>query len=70
VLTARSYASRNTGCVLDCVWAGRVVGFGCMTVSWKTLVGVALVIVAATVWLYWPSVHGGFLTGMDDDEYL
>ncbi len=41
-----------------------------MTVSWKTLVGVALVIVAATVWLYWPSVHGGFLTGMDDDEYL
>jgi hypothetical protein len=33
-------------------------------------VGVALAIVAGTIWLYWPSVHGGFLTRMDDDEYL
>ncbi len=41
-----------------------------MTVSRKTLVGIALVIFAATVWLYWPSVHGGFLTDLDDDEYL
>jgi tetratricopeptide (TPR) repeat protein len=29
----------------------------------------ALVIFAATVWLYWPSVHGEFLGG-DDNEYL
>ncbi|MGO9244995.1 MAG: tetratricopeptide repeat protein [Verrucomicrobiia bacterium] len=40
-----------------------------MNVSRKTLVGVALVIFAATVSLYWPSVHGGFLGG-DDNEYL
>jgi tetratricopeptide (TPR) repeat protein len=33
------------------------------------LVGVALIIFAATVWLYWPSVHGEFLSG-DDNEYL
>jgi protein O-mannosyl-transferase len=41
-----------------------------MNVNRTTLVGVALVIFAGTVWLYWPSVQGGFLTGMDDDEYL
>lgn len=29
-----------------------------------------MVISVITVWLFWPSVHGGFLTGMDDDEYL
>ncbi len=40
-----------------------------MTVSRTTLVGVALVIFAATVWLFWPSVHGEFLGG-DDNEYL
>ncbi len=40
-----------------------------MTVRRTTLVGVALVIFAATVWLYWPSVHGEFLGG-DDNEYL
>ncbi len=56
--------------VLDCVWAGRVVGFVSMTVSRKALVGIALVIFAVTVWLFWPSVHGGFLTDLDDDEYL
>jgi hypothetical protein len=39
-------------------------------ISRTTLVGVALAIVAGTVWLYWPSVHGGFLHRMDDDEYL
>src|SRR5580698_9887274 len=41
-----------------------------MTVNRTTLVGVALIIFSVTVWLFWPSVHGGFLTGMDDDEYL
>jgi len=64
--------------VLDCVWAGRVIGFGgsgsisrnYVKVSRTTLVGVALAIFAGSVWLYWPSVHGGFLTRMDDDEYL
>lgn len=30
----------------------------------------ALAIFAGTVWLFWPSVQGGFLTRMDDDEYL
>jgi len=33
-------------------------------------VGVALAIFAATMWLYWPCVRGGFLSRMDDDEYL
>jgi tetratricopeptide (TPR) repeat protein len=41
-----------------------------MTVSRTKLVGIALVLFAATAWLYWPSVHGDFLTGMDDDDYL
>jgi tetratricopeptide (TPR) repeat protein len=41
-----------------------------MNVSRIKLVGMALVIFAVTVWLYWPSVHGGFLTRMDDAEYL
>ena len=27
-------------------------------------------IFAGAVWLYWPCLNGGFLTGMDDDEYL
>ncbi|MGO9609608.1 MAG: tetratricopeptide repeat protein [Verrucomicrobiia bacterium] len=40
-----------------------------MTVSRTTLVGTALVIFAATVWLFWPSTHGEFLAG-DDVEYL
>ncbi len=40
-----------------------------MNVSRMKLVGVALVIVAATVWLFWPSIHGEFLAG-DDLEYL
>ncbi len=40
-----------------------------MNVSRIKLVGVALAIFAATVWLYWPSVHGEFLAG-DDLEYL
>jgi protein O-mannosyl-transferase len=34
------------------------------------LLGLALVIFAGTLWLHWPSVGGGFLTRMDDDEYL
>jgi tetratricopeptide (TPR) repeat protein len=36
-----------------------------VNVNRTTLVGVALVIFASTVWLYWPSVHGEFLTGDD-----
>ena len=40
-----------------------------MTVSRIKLVGIALVIFAVTFWLYWPSVHGGFLR-VDDQEYL
>ncbi len=40
-----------------------------MTVNRAKLVGVALVIFAVTVWLYWPSVHGEFLR-VDDLEYL
>ena len=40
-----------------------------MKVRRTTLVGVALVVFAATLWLYWPSVHGEFLYG-DDVEYL
>jgi Tfp pilus assembly protein PilF len=39
-------------------------------ISRTTLVGVALAIFAGTIWLYWPSVQGGFLSRMDDDEYL
>jgi hypothetical protein len=41
-----------------------------MKVNRTTLLGVALAIFAGALWLYWPSVHGGFLAGMDDDEYL
>ncbi len=41
-----------------------------MNVSRIKLVGVALVIFAATVWLYWPSVHGEFLAGDDIETYL
>jgi len=41
-----------------------------MNVSRIKLVGMALVIFGVTVWLYWPCVHGGFLTRMDDAEYL
>jgi hypothetical protein len=41
-----------------------------MNVSRIKLVGVALAIFAVTTWLFWPSVHGQFLTRMDDDEYL
>ncbi len=41
-----------------------------MNVSRLKLVGVAVAIVAATIWLFWPSVHGGFLKRMDDVEYL
>ncbi len=40
-----------------------------MTVSRTKLVGIALVIFAATFWLYWPTTHGGFLR-VDDQEYL
>jgi tetratricopeptide (TPR) repeat protein len=36
-----------------------------MNVSRAKLVGVALVIFAATVWLFWPSTHGDFLSGDD-----
>lgn len=34
------------------------------------LTGLALAIFAGTIWLHWPGVNGGFLTRMDDDEYL
>jgi tetratricopeptide (TPR) repeat protein len=40
-----------------------------MTVSRKTLVGVALVVFAGALWLHWPSVEGEFLR-WDDAEYL
>jgi Tfp pilus assembly protein PilF len=40
-----------------------------MYVSRIKLVGVALVIFAGALWLYWPSVHGEFLA-VDDVEYL
>ncbi len=66
---AEDLPAPKRGSVLDCLWEARVIGFACMTVSRKTLVGIALVIFAATIWLYWPSVHGEFLGG-DDDEYL
>jgi tetratricopeptide (TPR) repeat protein len=46
-----------------------VIGFAGVKVSRRTLFGVAAVIFAATVWLYWPSTHGGFLR-VDDVEYL
>ena len=69
MLTVHRCEGPNTESVLDCVWAGRVLGFVCMTVSRTKLVGIALVIFAVTVWLYWPSVHGGFLK-VDDAEYL
>ena len=39
-------------------------------VTCTLLLGLALVIFAGTLWLHWPSVAGGFLTRMDDDEYL
>jgi len=41
-----------------------------MTITRTRLIGIALVIFTVTVWLYWPSVHGGFLNGMDDDDEL
>src|SRR5579859_4373667 len=40
-----------------------------MNVSRRELVGIASVIFAITVWLYWPSTHGGFLR-VDDVEYV
>jgi hypothetical protein len=40
-----------------------------MIVSRSKLVGIAVVIFAATVWLYWPSTRGVILRG-DDQEYL
>ncbi|MGO9245546.1 MAG: tetratricopeptide repeat protein [Verrucomicrobiia bacterium] len=39
-----------------------------MTVSRTKLVGIALVIFAVTIWLFWPSVHGEFLSADDLDE--
>jgi protein O-mannosyl-transferase len=41
-----------------------------MKITRSMLLGVALAIFAGALWLYWPSVKGGFLTRMDDDEYL
>ncbi|MGO9244383.1 MAG: tetratricopeptide repeat protein [Verrucomicrobiia bacterium] len=42
-----------------------------MKVSRTKLVGIALVIFAVTVWLFWPSIHGEFLgLASDDLEYL
>ncbi|MGD0060074.1 MAG: tetratricopeptide repeat protein [Verrucomicrobiia bacterium] len=40
-----------------------------MNVTRAKLVGMALVIFAVTVWLFWPSTHCGFLR-VDDLEYL
>jgi len=39
-------------------------------VTRTTFLGLALAIFAGAVWLHWPCVKGGFLAGMDDDEYL
>ncbi len=41
-----------------------------MEATRTVLLGVALTIFAGALWLHWPSVAGGFLTRMDDDEYL
>src|ERR1017187_5586642 len=41
-----------------------------MKVTRTMFLGLALAILAATVWLHWPAVNCGFLTRMDDDEYL
>jgi tetratricopeptide (TPR) repeat protein len=41
-----------------------------MKITRAKLFGVALAIFVGALWLYWPSVNGGFLTRMDDDEYL
>jgi hypothetical protein len=41
-----------------------------MKVTRTVLLGVALTIFTGALWLHWPSVNGGFLTRMDDDEYL
>jgi tetratricopeptide (TPR) repeat protein len=40
-----------------------------VNVKRTTLAGVALVIFAGTMWLYWPSTQGGFLR-VDDTEHL
>ena len=40
-----------------------------MNVTRKMLLGIALAIFAGTLWLYWPSTHGGYLR-VDDEEYL
>jgi tetratricopeptide (TPR) repeat protein len=40
-----------------------------MNVSRTKLTGMALVMFGLTAWLYWPTVHGEFLSG-DDVEYL
>jgi protein O-mannosyl-transferase len=49
---------------------GRQVFLIRMNISRTKLVGVALAIFAVTVWLYWPSVHGKFLSGDDINTYL
>ncbi|MGA2137768.1 MAG: tetratricopeptide repeat protein [Verrucomicrobiia bacterium] len=41
-----------------------------MNVARTTLIGLALAIFAGALWLHWPGLNGGFLKGMDDDEYL
>jgi tetratricopeptide (TPR) repeat protein len=41
-----------------------------MSIHRTTLVGLGLVIFVSTLWLYWPTVHGEFLVGMDDDVYV
>jgi protein O-mannosyl-transferase len=46
-----------------------VIGFLFVNVTRTKLAGMALAIFAATVWLYWPSTHGGFLRE-DDLENL
>ena len=41
-----------------------------MNVARTTLIGLALLIFAGTLWLHSPAIKGEFLTRMDDDEYL
>ncbi len=41
-----------------------------MNITRTRLLGFASAIFAGTLWLFWPAVNGGFLTRMDDDEYV
>ncbi|HXI82939.1 MAG TPA: tetratricopeptide repeat protein [Verrucomicrobiae bacterium] len=66
-----SFPFSGTGRKYRMVTAGKLrYASGPMKVTRAALLGVALAIFASALWLHWPSVNGGFLTRMDDDEYL